>query len=304
MRLLTVIGFLGCSALDPEAPPQTQLPSTDPTNPVGTPGCGQPATHGFGGEIVSVDFGAEASGVRSFTLALPENYDPDVPHRLVVGFSGTNWTGEQIRPYLNLEGKGQPEIFVYPDPLWRDFEGWGNLGGWQLGPNAAPADGNADLNYVEALLDWAEEHYCIDQDRVFVTGHSWGGDMAMVSACFLGDRFRAAVPVAANEPYWFDGPEPCVGETAVWVMFGQNDTHFTWQEFPGQFGQAGRDFWLEERGCDGVESAVDLGHGEAGECAVYPGCSSEVRYCEYEAAAQHQIPSYYAVATMEWFRSL
>lgn len=43
-----------------------------------------------------------------------------------------------------------------------------------------------------------------DTERVFATGHSWGGDMAQVVSCFLGERFRATVPVAANRPYWFE----------------------------------------------------------------------------------------------------
>ena len=51
--------------------------------------------------------------------------------------------------------------------------------------------------------------------------------MSHVLACFVGDKVRAAVPVAANTPYWFTqnsgGRVECVGETAVWTMFGQAD---------------------------------------------------------------------------------
>ena len=120
--------------------------------------------------------------------------------------------------------------------LWRDFDGWGTLGGWLLGPYAAPANGDEDLAFTSAILDYMGENYCVDPARVFATGHSWGGDMAMVVACFLGDRFRAAVPVAANRPYWFErdgGWADCVGETAMWHMFGEGDTHFTDQAFAG-----------------------------------------------------------------------
>ena len=270
-----------------------------------SPGCGQAPLHASGGVQVTIDAGPEGDGERGFYLSLPANYDPETPHKLIVGYPGTNWVGEQIRPYLALEGGADDEIFVYLDPLWRDFAGWGNLGGWLLGPYAAPADGEQDLVFTEAVLDYMEENYCVDTTRVFATGHSWGGDMAQVVSCFLGDRFRASVPVAANRPYWFESAGSwvdCAGQTEVWTYFGIADDHFAAaQEYPGQFGDECRDFWLDERGCSG--DASDLGIGASEECLEYVGCSAGVRYCLYGPDAGHQVPSYYAEETMTWFRA-
>ncbi len=281
--------------------------STGGVEPGMSAGCGKPPLHAAGGVQVSIDAGPAGDGTRGFFLSLPADYDPDQAHRLILGYPGTDWVGEQIQPYLDLEdGAANDEIFVYPDPLWRDFPGWGVLGGWVLGPNAAPADGDQDLVFTGALLDYMEDSYCIDTGRVFATGHSWGGDMAMVVSCFLGDRFRASVPVAANRPYWFEegggGVVSCMGETAVWTMFGAGDDHFTWQDYPGQFGDECRDFWLTERGCVGVDAAVDLGIAAAGECVEYTGCAQPTRYCRYDAAFGHQRPDYYPAETMKFFR--
>ena len=33
--------------------------------------------------------------------------------------------------------------------MWRDFEGWGNLGGWLLGPHAGPAEGMDDIEFTK-----------------------------------------------------------------------------------------------------------------------------------------------------------
>ena len=255
-----------------------------------------------------LDAGAEGDGLRRFYLSRPADYNPTKPYKLIVGYAGTNWVGDMIAPYLGLESDAvqaaDDEIFVYPDPLWRDFDGWGNLGGWLLGPYAVPADGNQDLVFTEAVLDYMESNYCIDRERIFATGHSWGGDMAQVVSCFMGDRFRASVPVAANRPYWFeDGSNSvdCVGETAVWTMFGQNDTHFNSQTQ----GLECRDFWLEARGCDGVDAFTSLNLGDAeDECVEFDGCQVRTRFCLYAAQWGHQIPGdYFASATMEWFRS-
>lgn len=277
--------------------------------PTSSPGCGSAPVHTPGGVNVEIDAGPEGDGMRRFFLSLPANYDPQTPHKLIFGYPGTNWVGEQIAPYLQLEsGAVAPmddEIFVYPDPLWRDFEGWGNLGGWLLGPYATPADGEQDLVFTEAVIEYMEDNYCIDSSRIFATGHSWGGDMAQVVSCFMGDRFAATVPVAANRPYWFEnggGFIDCEGDTAVWTMFGQNDTHFGSQSQ----GLECRDFWLEERQCSGLADVVELGLGdEPGECVEYQGCSATTRFCLYGAQYGHQIPdAYFAAATMEFFRSL
>ncbi len=271
-------------------------------------GCGMPPLDAEGGVNVMIDAGPDGDGMRRFYLSLPAGYDPQTPHTLIVGYPGTNWVGEMIAPYLQLEsGVVAPrsdEIFVYPDPLWRDFEGWGNLGGWLLGPYATPADGEQDLVFTEAILQYMEDHYCIDSERIFATGHSWGGDMAQVVGCFMSDRFAATVPVAANRPYWFeDGATviDCPGDTAVWTMFGQNDTHFG-SVTPGL---ECRDFWVDDRGCTGMEDAVGLGLGDADdECVEFTGCSAVTRFCLYGAQYGHQIPdAYFAQATMEFFRS-
>ena len=271
-----------------------------------SPGCGLDSAWSTGGVQLELDAGTDGDGVRGAFLVLPDDYDPTVPHRLVLGYPGTNWVGEQIRPYLDLEGHtGQPEIFVYLDPLWRDFDGWGNYGGWVLGPHAYPADGMGDLVFTDQLLDHLENNLCIDTDRVFATGHSWGGDMAQVVGCFLGDRVTASAPVAANRPYWFeDGSSgvTCSGDAAVWTWFGIADDHFTSQDYPGQYGDECNDFWLDTRSCD-EGATTDLGYGEPNECVSYGGCDAEVRYCLYGAASGHQVPSYFSAAAMDWFAS-
>ncbi|TPV95822.1 MAG: hypothetical protein B7733_08040 [Myxococcales bacterium FL481] len=236
-----------------------------------------------------------------------------MPHRLIFGYAGTNWVGDKIRPYLQLESSAveakDDEIFVYPDPLWRNFGSWGTLGGWVLGPHASPADGDGDIVFTRKIIEYMKENYCIDGDRIFATGHSWGGDMSEILACFADDDFRATAPVAANRPYWFE-PSPgdfidCHGDTAMWVLFGVDDDHFAGsQSYPGEFGDDQRDYWLDTYGCDGEDAFSDLGFGGSNECVEYSGCSPALRYCLYDGKYGHQIPKdYFARAVMEFFRS-
>lgn len=284
-----------------DAAPIDMQPDAAPIN--ASVGCGQPEPHRRGGEwIVEMDFGAAAGGVRGFYITVPQSYDPEQPSALILGYPGTDWLGGQIRDYLRIEGGRANEIFVYPDPLWRDFGAWGVRGGWQLGPDGFNAQGDEDLQFTAALLDHLENNYCIDRDRVFVTGHSWGGDMAHVVACFLGDRVRAAAPAAANSPFWFASVDDCPGETATWTFFGVADDHFDLEE-PGLYGDQCRDFWLEQSGCPDVEAHEVLDLGPEERCYRYEGCATETRYCLYGPAARHQIPPYFAREVMAFFRS-
>jgi polyhydroxybutyrate depolymerase len=311
-RALLASLLAACAACDgaddDSAHPDASVPMPDAGSTLSA-GCGKAPRDPAGGAQVTIDAGPAGDGMRSYYLSLPENYDPSKPHRLIFGLPGTDWTGQMIQPYLYLEGdQREDEIFVYLDPLWRDFEGWGNLGGWLLGPNAAPAQGNQDLVFTAAALDDLEANYCIDTERVFVTGHSWGGDMAHVIACFLGDRFTAAVPVAANRPFWFtksDGSlESCIGNSAVWTMFGVADEHFSGsQEYPGQFGDEQRDFWMGKASCSGAKDSNPLPFGSGQECFEYLGCDRPTRYCLYGPETGHQVPTYYSRATMAYFRS-
>ena len=293
-----------------DAEPDLGPPDTGEDTGSSSEGCGRTPIHSSGGQQVFIDAGRAGDGERGFYLSLPRDYDPDVPHALYVGYAGTNWVGEQIQPYLNLEdGARGDEIFVYPDPLWRDFEGWGNLGGWVLGPYAQPAHGEGDIVFTEMLMDYLFENYCIDEERTFAIGHSWGGDIAAVVACFIGDRFTAVAPVAANRPYWFEpegegGPWiSCEGAPSVWTWFGVADDHFSWQDYGGEFGDEQRDFWLQERNCDGPGSYRILEIPGAGEeCVEFEGCDAETRYCLYGPDSRHQIPAYYSVTVMEYFR--
>lgn len=282
------------------------IPSTvDGGPPLASPGCGMATDLRSGGVQLSRMFSEDANGERSFYLSLPAGYDPSRPHKVIIAYSGTNWVGEMIVPYFRFD-QADDEIIVYPDPQWHDFPGWGNLGGWLLGPHAEPANGMEDVNFTAELLDYLEGNFCVDTNRVFATGHSWGGDMAAVVACFLADRITASAPAAANEPYWFHMfrgrvPITCPGKTHVWTFFGQNETHFTWQSRPGEFGDAQNVFWRNAHGCaETAEIPLDVG---GGECVEFEGCDHQTRYCFYDPSVGHQIPRYFTAAITDWFRS-
>ena len=62
--------------------------STGGGPPQPSPGCGNPAPVGAAERMIEV-----ASVPRIYTLAIPDPYDPEVPHPLVFGFHGLGGSG-------------------------------------------------------------------------------------------------------------------------------------------------------------------------------------------------------------------
>jgi polyhydroxybutyrate depolymerase len=272
-----------------------------------SPGCSRVPAHRSGSTYLTISVPG-GGGQRRFLVSLPPSFDPAKPHRVIFGFSGRDWIGEQMVSYFGFEPlRRADEILVYPDPLRRTFGSWGAARGWQLGPHGPNAVGNEDITFVRAIVSFLADNYCIDRERVFATGHSWGGDMTHVLSCFT-DLFRATVPVAANDPYWFrapTGPVSCSGKTAVWTMYGLQDTSFNDR---GENGRKVRDFWLATNRCTGVSQTIDLNiklpNGKKEQCVAYRGCAADTRLCLYDAQFGHQIPrAYFAREVLAYFRS-
>src|ERR1019366_7076467 len=64
--------------------------------------------------------------------------------------------------------------------------------------------GNADLAFVDAMLQQVESSLCIDTSRVYASGFSDGSFMVSLVACTMSNRFAAIAAVSGLEL-----PSPC-----------------------------------------------------------------------------------------------
>jgi hypothetical protein len=299
------------------------LPGTPPGKPPGNPGPLPPASgsSGCGLDAVTGTFQqtVEAAGKqRTFFVSIPESYDPERAYPLVFGYhGGDDFGGEAMRGYLDLE-RVEPigsELFVYPDATAVNDPGGT---GFEYGTTL---EAQADDAFFDAILAIMSSNYCVDDNRIFVTGQSAGGGYAGQIACHRGDVVRAAVPVAANlvlcggdSCIGWGGIHPtgCVGAPSVLQMHSPDD----WIEY-NPFGLGTFELLASAAGCgvwDGPEVAIaDLGTA-AMEATTTPtcerrlGCDSEVVLCSYSGG--HQIPGWdgpsefeYQQVTMDFFRS-
>ena len=244
--------------------------------------CGQPPP--FTGVMPQT---IEAAGQqRDYDLAIPADYDPDTAYPLVFAWHGRGGNGQLARLYFKVEESSQGQaIFVYPDGL--PLPDMNNQTGWDLTPNGA------DIALFDAILADVRARLCVDDARIFSTGHSFGGYMSNAVGCARGDVVRAIAPVAGGGPFF-----PCAGPVAAWIAHGMSDS-----TVPFSQGEGSRDHWAGADGCDMAEGPV-----EPAPCVAYTGCDDglPVHWCAHDepTLGGHGWPDWAGPAIWSFFAAL
>ena len=242
-------------------------------------GCGLIGETGMR-QVQMTSFGLE----RGYYLSVPDDYDSSVPHRLVFGYHGSNYTGIMMRQYLELEEAPLTQtIFVYPDGL--PLDGQPDHIAWEL------EEEGRDIAFFDDLLAKLNSEYCIDQDRIFVNGQSFGGLMTNFVGCMRGDVVRAIAVVAGSGPR----SDTCQGQVAAWLTHGMDDESVDFES-----GEASRDHWIEANHC-----TMDTLEGDPAQCLNYQGCDAgyPVIWCPHVNDGGHQHPSFGREAVREFLAS-
>lgn len=237
-------------------------------------GCTAPApTSGLASKNLTV-----GGASRRYQLFVPKGLDPQKPTRLVFVFHGLGGNGDQIRAYLGLEAQvGADAVLVYPDGLVR-LQG---RTGWS----------EEDLPFFDAMVADVSSSVCVDQKRVFSTGHSFGGYMTNLVGCLRGDVVRAIAPVSGG----LVASGACKGPVAAWLLHGDRDG-----TVPQSEGLAARDRWLASNGCAATSKPVS-----PGQCVGYDGCTANhpVVWCSFPGD-HYPLPDYTRPAIWDFFKSM
>ena len=169
---------------------------------------------------------------RRYALYLPRQ--PDKSPALVIELHGggihiEDMTGESgyrtpYRLWMNLADR-EGFIVAYPEgldgaygkPAWNDCRA-----------NQSVNSSADDVGFIATLIDRIAEQQPIDRNRIYVSGTSNGGLMALRLATELPERIAAVAAVAAAMPEVSACPPP---ETPVSVLFmnGTADNHLPWK---------------------------------------------------------------------------
>jgi len=184
--------------------------------------------------------------IRTGRIYVPTGYNPDKKYSLVFGLHGMGGSG------VGFQGAGFDSvadrfdfIMIYPDGL---------QGSWDIVPGRNSY--KQDLVFFNRMIDYFQDMYSIDENRIYVTGHSNGGFMAYRLAYELSGRITAAAPIAGlayNHDLGYPGDKVSIlhvhavdddivpfagyGDPSV---FSAPQSVFQWFQYNGMSGQPNR----------------------------------------------------------------
>jgi polyhydroxybutyrate depolymerase len=128
---------------------------------------------------------------RTFLLHLPPSYGLH-PQALVVAYHGYSWSAAQMEHTSHLDSEGDKVGFVLALP-----QGVDDPPSWNAGVGAFGPTGDADdVQFTRDLLTYLSKNYCVDMQRVYITGFSLGSGMAYRIACTLTNQIAAVATVS------------------------------------------------------------------------------------------------------------
>jgi polyhydroxybutyrate depolymerase len=191
---LLLLALAACLPAPPSSPPRARKPEPD-----------------------QVVFGGE----RPVKLFVPTTYDHGSPATLVLLLHGLSATGWLQAAYFGLDVFAEEEgaLLLAPDgtPMPRNA-GFATEGAQFWNGTDACCDfaktGVDDVAYLTGLVREVVAEYNVDEDRVFVVGHSNGGFMGYRLACEHPELFAGIVSVAGAT---FDDPAKCAPARPIHV---------------------------------------------------------------------------------------
>lgn len=234
----------------------------------GTSGKGGPAPTDYVDTTEeSMDFDG---ATRPYLLSKPKELVDGKKYPLVIAFHGTPGTPQEMREQLPFDYASRGDAFVaYPQA--------GDGAEWNLN---LPSDGNADMDFVKALIDELASNLPIDASRVLGFGYSGGGYFLSQYACRVSGVLKMVAVISGGAPEFHDGdekrPNDCVvcpaGATPIFIAHGKDDH----SEVPFEGGDYARICWAAQNGCT-TSSVKNIG----GPCQEYKGCEKgkTVQWC-------------------------
>lgn len=202
----------------------------------------------------AVAAGKVTAGKLSYLVRTPTNYDARFAHPLLVVYAAAGASAGQTERYTRLtaDATSRGLVVAYVDHRPMGMKNVVGLGG---------------------VAKSVAERWCVDRQRVYLTGHSDGGTVSTALALLESTRVGVngiAVSAAGFRKQDLEQMQ-CRSPIPVMIMHGAKDTLF-----PG-WGRETAQWWAHCNGC----AAPVAGPDPAG-CVTYSNCASAapVLYCE------------------------
>lgn len=224
---------------------------------------------------------------REYYLMLPASYNASKPYPVVIMLHGMIATAEMALSWFKEIPTNMPDaIYIAPQGLKHKETGGGANGqevtGW------ANVDGE-DIQFMKDLLAAAQKDYCVDTQRAFAVGFSYGAMFSYAIGCELGGIFRAIAPMSGA---LLSGCNLSGKPIAMWGSHGTSDSLV-----PIASGREARDKILQQNHCGSQTTPVD-----PSPCVAYQGCDTgyPVTWCEWDG--DHNRPPFGNTAVAAFFK--
>lgn len=142
---------------------------------------------------------------------------------LVFMFGGWQHDANKARSYAGLENTaaGDQAIIVYPEPVRSYFNG-SSYPAWGGAPYATNTTRDADVAFFRHIVNTLANEGKVDRNRVYATGLSNGGGMALGFGCKAPDVVKGVVGVSGA--YYTPAVSNCAsGVVPTMMIHGTND---------------------------------------------------------------------------------
>lgn len=197
----------------------------------------------------TIDFGR-----GEVPVTIPQSYDESTAMPLIVLLHGYTSSGQNQDNYFRVSPLADDYgfLFVAPDGT---RESGGNQSRFWNASNACCNFENSEVDdsaYVRSIIDQMKQRYNVDEDRVYLIGHSNGGFMSFRMAYDHSETIAAIASLAgANHMEQRDAPASPVH---ILQIHGTNDETIAYQggdirenRYPGALASVRR--WASYNGC-------------------------------------------------------
>ncbi len=125
-------------------------------------------------------------GERSYHVREPDGWDGTSALPVLVHFHGWQRTGALPVQHQRISGatRRRGVLLVAPNGLNRTWDFW--------------RAGTRDVGFARAVLEDVKARYPVDESRIYVSGYSWGGNMAWRFVCEDGADIAALLAISGT----------------------------------------------------------------------------------------------------------
>jgi poly(3-hydroxybutyrate) depolymerase len=259
-----------------------------------SPGCGKinPRTGVF--TLTTTD---GANRTRSFLISVPTVYNPNNGYPLIAVYHGAGGNSAEAYAWgLQESGSNEHGIFVYPQGI--NYQNYGI--GWD------DTSKGYDIPFYDNMKKVVEAGWCVNTQRIFAAGFSWGGDFVTALTCNRGNVIRAVAVNSATDEYNSKTDYrtyanlPCATTTHSAMRY----VHAIGGDsaYPSPLFGTTSGLYRSFNAC-ATTSTASHSSTSVMTCKSYNSCSKELIECSFNANIGHTLPPNWASDTWAFFQT-